>query len=106
MDLNKNAEVVFLKPEYCRTAERSNDMTTQLSHKIGLVLHVDDNLGEARRTDIEGTLESEMGVTSAHFTDHRPHLMVVEYDPEVTTSIQILDKIVHQSVHAELVGPI
>lgn len=106
MEQDKTAEVVFLKPEYRQTYERSNDMTTQLSHKIGLVLHVDDTLGESRRTDIEDTLASETGVSSAHFTDHRPHLMVVEYDPDVTTSTHILDKVNHQSVHAELIGPI
>ena len=81
-------------------------MTTEASHNIGLVLHVDDTLGETRRNDIEATLETELGVSSAHFTDHRPHLMVVEYDPDVTSSAYILEKVNGQSVHAELIGPI
>lgn len=79
---------------------------TELSHKIGLVLHIDDNVGEDRRTDIEQAITSEHGVSSAHFTDHRPHLMVVEYDPGETSSMSILQTIGHQSVHAELIGPV
>lgn len=79
---------------------------TELSHRIGLVLHIDDNVGESRRTDIEQALESEHGVSSAHFTDHRPHLMVVEYDPDETSSTSILQNVNRQSVHAELIGPI
>ena len=76
------------------------------THKVGLVLHVDDALGEPRRQDIEHAIEEEQGVSGAHFADRRPHLMVVEYDPEVTNSMKILERVNHQSVHAELIGPI
>ncbi len=75
-------------------------------HSVGLVVHVDDALGESRRMDIEHALEEETGVLGAHFAERRPHLMVVEYDPAVTSSMRILDRVNHQSVHAELIGPI
>jgi len=81
-------------------------MTTELSHKIGLVVHVDDTLGTARREDIEVAIGAGKGVESARFTVRRPHLMVVEYDPKLTTSTDILSRLNHQSVHAELVGPV
>lgn len=76
------------------------------NHKVGLVLHVDDTLGESRRLDIEQAIEDENGVSGAHFAERRPHLMVVEYDPGVTSSLKILERVNHQSVHAELIGPI
>lgn len=106
MEPSETENVIYLKSEYRNTEQRSDDMTTELSHKVGLVLHVDDTLGESRRSDIEEAIEDTQGVTSAHFTDRRPHLMVVEYDPELTSSASILDRINHQSVHAELIGPI
>ena len=81
-------------------------MSTEFSHKIGLVLHVDDTLADERRSDIELALTSEQGVSSARFTDRRPHLMVVEYDPDLTSSAYILNKVNAQRVHAELIGPI
>ena len=81
-------------------------MSTEFSHKIGLVLHVDDTLADERRSDIELALTSEQGVSSAHFTDRRPHLMVVEYDPDLTSSAHILNMVSAQRVHAELIGPI
>jgi len=76
------------------------------NHKVGLVLHVDDTLGESRRMDIEHAIEEEHGVSAAHFAERRPHLMVVEYNPELTSSIKILNRVNHQSVHAELIGPV
>jgi hypothetical protein len=79
---------------------------SELSHKVDLVVHVDDMLGEQRRLDIETAVESAKGIRWAHFTDGRPHLMVVEYDPDETSSMEILQQVNRQSVHAELVGPV
>ena len=81
-------------------------MTTEASHKVGIVLHVDENLDEPRRDTISYTLESEQSIGSAHFTHGRPHLMIVEYDPDLTSSVSVLDSVKHQHVHAELIGPI
>lgn len=106
MNRKRSAEIVYLKPEYARYAKRSTAMTTPLSHKIGLVLHVDDTLGDKVRNNIEASLQAEQGVSSAHFTERRPHLMTVEYDPDVTTSAHILNKVHSQNVHAQLIGPI
>jgi hypothetical protein len=106
MNSSPTAEIIYLKPEYAGNAKRRDAMTTEASHRIGLVLHVDDSLEETRRSDIEIALETEQGVCSARFTDRRPHLMVVEYDPELTTSAHVLSKVNSQRVHAELIGPI
>jgi hypothetical protein len=106
MSQQQTAEVIYLKPEPDERIDGRNIMTTALSHRIGLVLHVDDTLGQARREDIERAVGAENGVESAHFTERRPHLMVIEYDPDLTSSTNILSKVNHQSVHAQLVGPV
>jgi hypothetical protein len=106
MNPNNTAEIIYLKPEFAVKEKRRVAMTTECSHKIGLVLHVDDALAETHRNHIEVALESEQGVSSAHFTERRPHLMVVEYDPDVTSSVHILKKVTGHRVRAELIGPI
>lgn len=75
-------------------------------HAVGLVVHIDDTLGEQRRQDIELAMRQERGVVEAHFAERRPHLMVVEYDPDEISSTDILRDIHRQSVHAELIGPV
>jgi len=106
MSQQQTAEVIYLNPEPDDRNNGRNAMTTQLSHRIGLVLHIDDTLGQTRREDIEQAVGAENGVASAHFTERRPHLMVIEYDPDLTSSTNILTRISHQSVNAELIGPV
>jgi hypothetical protein len=79
---------------------------TELSHKVDVVVHVDETLDERRRHDIESALTEKSGVRWAKFTDKRPHLMMVEYDPDLVSSMQIVERINQQQVHAELIGPI
>lgn len=106
MDGQINGNVVYLRTEGDGGNEDRRYHMTNLSHKVDLVVHVDDTLGEARRTDIESALTSVEGVEWAHFTERRPHLMRVEYDPDQTSSFTILEEINRQNVHAELIGPI
>lgn len=102
--MRNKATIVYLNLPAV-AAEARCDMS-ELSHKVDLVVHVDNMLGNQRRMDIESALESSQGVRWAHFTDGRPHLMVVEYDPDTTSSYEILQQVNRQSVHAELIGPI
>lgn len=106
MSKQQTAEVIYLRPASNEHIDGRDVMTTELSHKVGLVLHIDDTLGDSRRDDIEQAIGAENGVESAHFTERRPHLMVVEYDPDLTSSTSILARINHQSVRAELIGPV
>jgi len=106
MSQQQTAEVIYLRTEPDKRNDGRNAMTTELSHKVGLVLHIDDTLGEARREDIEQAVGAENGVESVHFAERRPHLMVVEYDPDLTSSTNILTRLNRQSVHAALIGPV
>ena len=106
MNQQQTAEIIYLKPEPDARNDGRNVMTTELSHRIGLVLHIDDTLGQARREDIEQAVGAENGVEPAHFTERRPHLMLIEYDPDLTSSTNILSRLSHQSVHAQLIGPV
>ncbi len=106
MSQQQTAEVVYLWPGRNEHTDGSNEMTTKLSHKIGLILHINDTLGTSRREDIEQAISAEVGVESARFTERRPHLMVVEYDPDLISSMSVLARMHHQSVSAQLVGPV
>ncbi len=75
------------------------------TQKVDIVVHVDETLDENRRSGIESSLRQEDGVIWAHFTNGRPHLMTVEYDPEQTSSNTIRQKLCnHEHLHAELIG--
>jgi hypothetical protein len=69
-----------------------------------VVVHIDQTLERDQRLKIEDELRAINGVVSVHNPDDRPHLSVVEYNPDLTNSAAILSTVTSQGVNAELIG--
>jgi hypothetical protein len=69
-----------------------------------MVMHVDEILAEESRRNLERTITSQRGVLDARFNEQRPHLMLVSYDRERTTSFDILAVMTGQRLCAERIG--
>jgi hypothetical protein len=69
-----------------------------------VTVHIRETLDRPARAKIEDALRRIDGVVSVHNPDDRPHLAVVEYNPEKTNSAAILSAVTSQGVHAELIG--
>lgn len=69
-----------------------------------VTIHVDKNVDSEARSGIEGTLRGIDGVISVHNAEQTSHLFVVEYNPEKTTSHDLLSAVKKNYGHAELVG--
>ena len=74
--------------------------------KVEIVLHVDDELGFGRQQHLVDRLQSRNGVGYAHFTPGRPHLMVVDYDPNKLHALDVLGYVHSHDIGASLVGGI
>jgi hypothetical protein len=69
-----------------------------------ITLHIDETLDAKRRAAIENVVRAVDGVLSFHNPNDRPHLSVIEYNPERTTSAAILNAVTREGVRAELIG--
>jgi hypothetical protein len=69
-----------------------------------VTIHVDKDLGAEERTGIEEKLRGTEGVVSVHNTAEKSHLFLVEYNPEKTSSQDLLSVVTGLYGHAELVG--
>ena len=69
-----------------------------------VIVHIDENLPKDQRVQIEEKLRTMDGIVSVHNPDDRPHLSVIEFNPDVSSSGAILEMVKSQGVHAELVG--
>ena len=67
-------------------------------HKTDMVMHIDNYLGENTRRSIEKAITATRGVLHAHFNEKRPHLMLVSYDTERTSSFEVLARMTKQQV--------
>ena len=69
-----------------------------------LVFYIENKLGKERRNEIEEVLTEKQGVAVARFNERRIHLLLVEYDPDVTSSFDLLDRVRRQSVNVQRVA--
>jgi len=75
-----------------------------VTHPADVTIHIDETLDPAKLKDLRGKLLRESGVVGAEYDKHKPHLMIVEYDPGKNSSANLLKAVKTQGVHAELIG--
>ncbi len=73
-------------------------------HVTDMVMHIDNTLGTDSRRNVERAITGNKGVLNAHFNERRPHLMLVSYDTDRTSSFEIMAQVTGQQLNAERVG--
>ena len=71
---------------------------------VDVMIHVDDNLENTAKDCVVEGLRHQMGVITVDNQEKTPHLIIVEYNPDMTNSKCILDSVKEKGVHAELIG--
>ena len=71
---------------------------------VDVMVHVDESIDKAARVVMEDKVRGLDGVVSVGQHDDKPHLMVIEYNPDKTSSTDILALVKDQGVHAEIIG--
>lgn len=84
----------------------SIDQQNEPDKTVEIIVHVEETLGDERRTDLVSALESTGGIQSAEFCPLRYHLMLVRYNRDLMSSQDVLGKVKAENVHAKLIGPV
>ena len=69
-----------------------------------VTIHIDETIDAEARERIQDELCGMSGVMAASSHEEKPHLVVVEYDPERINSHRLLDTVTASGVHAQLIG--
>ena len=69
-----------------------------------VTVHIDETLDHISLQDLAGDLRQVDGVESVSFHNDKPHLMIVTYDPNLTSSSSVHQKITAKGIHAKLIG--
>ena len=69
-----------------------------------VTIHIDKDTDATVRSQIENGLRTIDGVISVHLPEDKPHLVLVEYDPEATRSSHLLALVKELAGHAEMIG--
>ena len=70
----------------------------------GLVMHVGTNLSYGTRREVEQNVMHHEGVASAYFNESRPQFMVIEYDPQLINSFEIMKEVHSNALQAARIG--
>jgi hypothetical protein len=76
-------------------------MDTKLAE---VTLHIDEGTTHDERETFRDALLAMDGVMAAAYHDKTPHLMLIEYNPDVINSIDFVDAAKQHGLHAELIG--
>lgn len=71
---------------------------------VDVTLHVDENTTPDQREMLRDELLAVEGVMAAIVHDDKPHLFIVEYDPDTVEPQHFLKVAEKQGLHGELVG--
>ena len=71
---------------------------------VDVTLHIDEHMDAALRETLRDNLLHLRGVMAADSNKARPHLMIIEYDPDVIEAMTFLDVARQRGLHAELIG--
>lgn len=71
---------------------------------VDVTIHIDRDTDAKMRGQVEAALRGLDDVVSVHMPDDKPHLVVVEYNPDKVNSGVVLAAVREIVGHAELIG--
>ena len=69
-----------------------------------VLVHVNENMDEARICGIEQDMRNNVGVISVGHRTGQAHLLMVVYDSGVTQAASLLQPLRAQGLHAQVIG--
>ena len=69
-----------------------------------VTLHIDETTSHEQREKLRDALLAMDGVMAAAYHDEKPHLMLIEYNPDTLKSIEFVNAAREHGLHAELIG--
>lgn len=76
-------------------------MNTKLAE---VTLHIDEDTSHDERESFRNVLLAMDGVMAAAYHDEKPHLILIEYNPDAINSIEFVNAVKVHGRHAELIG--
>ena len=71
---------------------------------VDVTLHINEETNASDREAVRDRILAEDGVMAVDYHDDKPHLLIVEYNPDVINSKKFVDIVESFNMHAELVG--
>ena len=74
------------------------------SKMVDVTMHIDEDTTHNDREQLRDKILLKGGVMAATYHDDKPHLMVIEYDPEEIDASEFTKIASESGLHSELIG--
>ncbi len=71
---------------------------------VDVMIHIDPETTHSDREALRDALLEQKGVDAAAYHDEKPHLIMIEYNPDVIKAENLLKVVTSRGIHGELVG--
>lgn len=71
---------------------------------VDVTLHIDENTSHNDKEQLRDKILVKDGVMAAAYHDDKPHLMIIEYDPQIINSSGFVKIAQESGLHAEIIG--
>lgn len=71
---------------------------------VDVTLHINEEIDARKREALRDSLLRTRGVLAADYQAARPHLVIIEYDPDVIESSEFVHIARQSGLHAQLIG--
>ena len=69
-----------------------------------VTMHIDEDTSHEQREALRDHLLQRDGVLAAAYHDEKPHLVVIEYDPDLVKSADFIEIAKSSGLNAQLIG--
>jgi hypothetical protein len=69
-----------------------------------VVIHINEAVDHDQRVAIADAIRAHAGVMGVSHHDEKPHLLIVEFDPDQVHAKDLLQVALAKGVHAQLIG--
>ena len=71
---------------------------------VDVVLHINEETSQEDRDAIRDRLLGLTGVMAAAYHDDKPHLFIVEFDPDTISATALMGAVTDYGLHAQVVS--
>ena len=69
-----------------------------------ILIHINESLNDQQRSNLEEAVRQDEGVVAPRFNPGKEHLLLVAFNPDITSASTLLNKVQSFGYNAQLVG--
>ena len=94
----------FVKNHYCKKSKPFLEESVMAIKIADAILHIDETLEDWQRDVLDDHMRLQQGVIATGYNKDKPHLMIIEYNPDNANPVNFIYTVKRHGYHAERIA--